>query len=365
MNASFQLLITLVGVTLLFACAQSNGTMEGAAKQVLRLCRGHAALLPPVFFLLAAVLAMVGPGAILSCALLAPLAMSSGARAGVPAFLTAIMVGHGANAGNLSPFSMVGVIAGGLMERGGLGGHPFRVWVFHSAANAAVAGAAYVLFGGRGLFGAGRAGESVAPPRLEPRHVATLAVTLAWMAAVAMFRWPLGWTAMGAAGILIVTRQTSPGDSIRRMPWKVIALVVGISTAIGFLERAGGLAWFQDLLVRFATAQSVHAVMAFLVGLISAYSSTSGVVLPAFLPLAPGIAARFPGVDPLALSITINIGASLVDVSPLSTLGALCIAAAPEGTDGRALFRQLFLWGLVMAPVGAVLCYFGAPLFAP
>lgn len=364
MNSSLQLLITLAGVTLLFACAQSNGTMEGAARQVLRLCRGHASLLPPIFFLLAALLAMVGPGAILSCALLAPLAMSSGARAGVPAFLIAIMVGHGANAGNLSPFSMVGVIAGGLMTRAGLGGHELRVWLFHSAANVAVAVAAYFLFGGRKLFLAGRAGESPAPPRLEPRHVATLAVTFTWMAAVVVFRWPLGWTALGAAAILIVLRQASLPDVVRRMPWKIIALVVGISTAIGLLDKAGGLAWFQDLLARFATAESVHAVMALLVGLISAYSSTSGVVLPAFLPLAPGIAGRFSGVDALALSITINIGASLVDVSPLSTLGALCIAAAPKGTDTRALFRQLLIWGLVMAPVGAVLCYFGAPLFA-
>ena len=91
--------------------------------------------------------------------------------------------------------------------------------------------------------------------------------------------------------------------------------------------------------------------------MISAYSSTSAVVLPAFLPLAPGLAARLPGVDPLALSITINIGSSLVDVSPLSTLGALCIAAAPATADARVLYRNLMLWGFAMVPAGALICF--------
>jgi hypothetical protein len=51
-----------------------------------------------------------------------------------------------------------------------------------------------------------------------------------------------------------------------------------------------------------------------------------------------------------------NIGGHLVDISPLSTIGALCIAAAPV-EDSRALFNKLLVWGLSMAVVGALLCY--------
>jgi hypothetical protein len=363
-NSGLQLLITLTGVTLLFGCAQANGTLEGAARQALRLCRGRAALLPPLFFLVAALLAMVGPGAILSTALMAPFAMSTGGRAKIPALLTAVMVGTGANAGNLSPFSTVGAIVSGLMTRAGLGGHELRVWFFHAAAHVTVALAAYLLFGGLRLFRYGGAAALAPAPPLEPRHIVTLALTGAWIGSVAFFRWPLGWSAFAAAAVLLLLRVAPAREAVRRMPWKVILLVVGISTAVAFLERAGGLDWFQDLLALLATPQSVHAVIAFLTGAISAYSSTSGVVLPAFLPMAPGIAARLPGVDPLALSISINIGSALVDVSPLSTLGALCIAASPIGTDTRRLFRDLMLWGFSMAFVAAVLCYFGAPLFS-
>lgn len=357
MNSAFQLLLTLTGVTLLFGCAQANGTMEGAAQQSLRLCRGRASLLPLLFFCLAAILAMAGPGAILSTALIAPFAMATGASARVPAFLTALMVANGANAGNLSPFSTVGVIVNGLMLQAGLGGHEYRVWFFHAAATCAAAAAGWLLFGGLTLFRSGRIESLPAPPPMQPRHAITLAVTAAWIGAVVFFRAPLGLTAMAAAVILFLCRVVSPKAALLRMPWKMIALVVSISTAVSLLERAGGLNWFQDTITRVSTPRSVHAVLAALTGLISAYSSTSSVVLPAFLPLAPGLAARLPGVDPLALSITINIGSSLVDVSPLSTLGALCIAAAPATADARHLYRNLMLWGFAMVPVGALICF--------
>lgn len=364
MNGAWQLLVTLVGVTLLFGCAQANGSLAGAARQAVRLCRGRAPRLPPLFFLLAAATAMVGPGAILSTALIAPLAMSTGARAGVPVFLTALMVGNGANAGNLSPFSTVGVIVSGLMTRSGLPGHELRVWLFHAAAHAAVAAVAYFLFGGLSLARQRSAAPPEPAPRLEPRHVATLAVTGAWIAGVVLGRWPLGWSAMALAGVLLAARAADWKTTLRHVPWKVIGLVTGISTLAGWVEQAGGLVWFQDLLARLATPATVHAVVAFLMGVISAYSSTSGVVLPAFLPLAPGLAARLPGVDPLALAISVNIGAALVDVSPLSTLGALCIAAAPPGSDRARLFRQLLWWGLAMSAAGAAFCYVASPLFA-
>ena len=51
------------------------------------------------------------------------------------------------------------------------------------------------------------------------------------------------------------------------------------------------------------------------------------------------------------------IGAHLVDVSPLSTLGALCLASAPAAEDRAALYRKLLSWGLSMSVVGAVYCY--------
>jgi hypothetical protein len=100
----------------------------------------------------------------------------------------------------------------------------------------------------------------------------------------------------------------------------------------------------------------VTGVVAFLTGVVSVYSSTSGVVLPAFLPIVPGLAAQMPGASALGIAMSMNIGGHLVDMSPLSTLGALCMAGAPPD-ETRPLFNKLLAWGLSMTVVGAVLCY--------
>ncbi|MGH9785927.1 MAG: SLC13 family permease, partial [Terriglobia bacterium] len=98
-------------------------------------------------------------------------------------------------------------------------------------------------------------------------------------------------------------------------------------------------------------------VAAFVTGLISVYSSTSGVVLPAFLPTIPGLIERLGGGDAFAIASSMNVGAHLVDVSPLSTTGALCLAGATGSQDSRDLFNKLLAWGLSMTVVGAVVCY--------
>ena len=123
------------------------------------------------------------------------------------------------------------------------------------------------------------------------------------------------------------------------------------------LEKTGGIDLFATMLARLSTPQTVTGVTAFFTGLISIYSSTSGVVLPALLPTVPGLVERLGGGDPLAIASSINVGAHLVDVSPLSTIGAICVACAPAAEDSRALFNKLMAWGLSMCIVGALLCW--------
>ena len=114
------------------------------------------------------------------------------------------------------------------------------------------------------------------------------------------------------------------------MPWRVIVMVCGVTVLIALVERAQGIDLMVSLVARIVDAETVTVVVALLTGIVSVYSSTSGVVLPAFLPMVPGLAAQLPGASAARPSpSSMNIGGHLVDVSPLSTIGALCIAGAP------------------------------------
>ena len=352
------LFITLAGVTLLFAVAEVNGTLEKLAHRAALLARGDARMLPILFFITAGLVSSVGPGAISSVALVVPLAMAIGARAKVPHFLTALMVANGANAGNLSPFSSVGVIANTTMDKAGLGGHEGKVWFANFAAHALVALVAYFLLGGHKLKGNVDSTASVAPPEpgLTGSQTLTVGIILAWILGVIVFKLDLGLSAFAAVGLLVALRTVEDTTAIKRMPWTVIVMVCGVTVLIGVLEATGGMDLFSSLLARIASPGTVNGAIAFVTGAISTYSSTSGVVLPAFLPTVPGLVEKLGGGDPLAIALSINVGSSLVDVSPLSTLGALCLAALPVGEPAPVLFRQLFIWGLSMAVVGAILC---------
>ncbi len=148
------------------------------------------------------------------------------------------------------------------------------------------------------------------------------------------------------------------------MPWGAIVMVSGMTLLVALVEKTGGMDVFTSLLARLATPRTITGVMAFVTGVISTYSSTSAVVLPTFLPTVPGLVQQVGGGDPLAVALSINVGASIVDVSPLSTLGALCVAAIADPESSRDLFRKLMIWGLSMSVVGAVLCQLAANSFA-
>jgi len=129
-----------------------------------------------------------------------------------------------------------------------------------------------------------------------------------------------------------------------------------VTVLIALIEKTGGIDLFSAILASLSTPQTVTGVVAFISGSISIYSSTAGVVLPAFLPTVPGLVERLGGGDVLPVAWAMIVGSHLVDVSPLSTTGALCIAAA-YNTDVRKLFRQMLAWGMSMAVVAAVGCY--------
>ena len=360
------LFITLAGVTMLFAVAKTNGTLEILARRAARLVRGHVALLPVLFFALAFVLSAIGPGAIASVALVAPIAMPTGARAGVSHLLTAIMVGTGANAGNLSPISTTGAMVATMMNRLTLGGNEWRIFAAMFLAHAAAAVFAYLAFGGWRLLRGGVLTEKDPQPiaRLEARHWGTIGVTLAWILAVLVLRAHVGLGAFAAATALIVARAADERETIRSMPFDIILMVCGVSMLIAVLEATGGLALFTQLLARLATPATITGVIAFVTGLISTYSSTIGVVLPTFIPMTPSLVQQVGGGDAVAVAIAITVGASLVDVSPLSTLGALCVGTVPDRDASRRLFRQLLIWGLSMCVAGALFCQALAVMFA-
>ena len=379
-----RLFLTLAGVTLLFSQAQANGTLERVAHRAVQYCRGNVGLIPLMFFLISFGLASIGPGNIAATALVAPMAMAVSWQVGVPPFLMAIMVGMGANAGSLSPIAPTGVIVNGVMDEIGLGGFALHTYLNNMMAHTIVVFTAYFALGGWRLLGRYHEGALLIPGSTgeeagttDNEFTRTHRITLAVIAVLILgvineplgrfllgdrtlpfdpfFSVDIGLGAFAAAVLLSLLKAGDEMEAVKVMPWRVIMMVCGVTVLISVLDATGGLQLFTDILAR-ASAVAPTFIIAASTGFISLYSSTSGVVLPAFLPTVPGLVEQL-GVEPLALASSMNVGGHLVDVSPLSTLGALCMAAAHPSVDSRALFNKLMIWGLSMTIVGGAVCY--------
>ena len=353
------LLVTLVGVTMLFAIADTNGTLARVTARAIRLCRGHAGLLPFMFFGLGLVVATIGAGATPAAALLAGPAMAVAARAGISPFLMAVMAGNGALAGTLSPFAPTGLVANGVMDEIGLGGYEWYTFAWNALAHAVVGIGGFFAFGGWRLFRRGtvHAAADTACEPLETRHWLTTVGIGALIVTVVGLGVDVGMAALVIVCVLVLLRAADEAAAIKRMPWGVILMVTGVSVLIVMVREAGGLELFTAGVAAVSSPVTLAPLMAFGAGVISVYSSTSGVVLPAFLPMVPDLAARVAGANPLDLAWALAVGASLVDLSSLSTVGALFMAGAAADTDYRRLFNQLLAWGFSMAAAGALIAW--------
>src|SRR5215475_1522239 len=359
------LFLILVGVTLFFSQANVNGTLDKVAKLSVKLARGNVGMIPVIFFFLATGLASIGAGNIATTALLAPVAMTVAGNLGISAFLMTVCVCCGANAGALSPFAPTGVIANGLLGRIGITHQEWPVFYKNFLAEGFVGLTGYLVLGGHKLFSRHASRKAI---RLDEALIGTegpfewnqkltLVLIAAMVVSVALFKIDVGMAAITAAAIMTLCRAADAEQAVKTMPWNVILMVCGVTVLISILEKKGGMDLFTSMLARFSTQTSVTGVMGFVTGLISVYSSSSGVVLPAFVPTIPGLIREIGGGNPMDIASSVNVGAHLVDVSPLSTLGALCIANAAVSEDRKALFNKLMIWGLSMSVIGALVCW--------
>lgn len=356
--------LTLTGVTLIFSQARVNGTLERVAHEAIRLARGRVGFVPILYFAIAAVIASAGPGNIATIGLLGPIAIATAIRMKISPFLMAIMVGNGVQAGALSPIAPTGVIVGGLMKQIGLPGMERETWLYNAAAHTIVAFGGYFLFGGLSLLRRGERYSATEGPveQLNNSHIVTLVTICLLILGVVFLELNVGMAAFAGFVLLTLLRAADQDEAIKRVPWGTIVMVCGVTVLINLMQKTSGMDLFTGFIARFSTAATIIPLLAGTVGLISAYSSTSAVVLPVFLPTIPGIAANLGLTSTAAIAMTMNVSGHLVDVSPLSTIGALCVASLPPGYNSRRLFNQLLAWGLSMTVVGALICWL---LFKP
>lgn len=401
------LFFILVGATLLFAIVRINGTIDLLAYWAERLAGDRKLLVPILMFLLTAILASAGAFTPAAIAIVAPVALALGVRFGISTLAMGLVVVQGANAGAFSPVNPFGVLANVMLEDAGASADSFKLYIYCFIFNALLAVVAYALVqwvmhrralrkregletdGGKiGLapgntvnanndstpsgseaHAAGataRSDTALAEPEtpagagpvkvaLTPMRALTLLGIVALLLLTTVFGLDVGVASLVIALALICIDPGVQKPAVENMPWSAIILVTGIVTYVGMLEEMGALEELQTGIESLGNSSVAALITSYVVAIVSAFASTTGtlgVVSPIVTPLAMD-----PLLSPLGVITAIAISSSVVDVSPMSTSGALLMASA-QPKDERLFFRALLLWAVAMIAVVPLLVWF-------
>jgi di/tricarboxylate transporter len=363
------LFILLAGVTFLFAIAQNNGTVDLLMNWGVRLVRGNVGLVPWIMFFLTTLVTGVGALSSAGVAIVAPVALRSAAQYRISPLLMGIMVVQGATAGSYSPISPFGIITNGVLASRDLPQNPGLLFVNSLTFNAAIAALVFVAFGGLRLLRRRITLEEATSPDAGKSDSGGLTfyrgATLAGIAILAITafafsssdRFDIGFAAFVIGFVLVLIAPREQGAALGRMPWAAILLICGILTYVGVLDQIGTIEYMQDLIAGVGNPIVAALAASYVGGIISAFASTAA-VLGASIPLAEPI-LQGSGLPAIGVVTSIAISSAIVDISPLSTNGALLIANAQD-VDERKFFRQLLAWAVgvvVFAPLLAWLVF--------
>ena len=396
---SADLVLTLIGVTYLFAIARQNGTVDLIVRTAVASVGGRVALIPWVMFAVTAVITAIGAASPAACAIIGPIALGFAGRYGISPLMMGMFVVHGAQAGGFSPISIYGTITNSVMEDAGLGASHLTIFFSSLAVNTVMAAILFVVLGGRKLLsvrmdadgelvhaGGSTASERGAvggrvhpdrsdslsatgatpttgtPPSEDPEqtgstkeHVLTL-LAFAAVAVVALaFDKNIGFAAITAAVLLSVLTPKAYKDTVKQIAWPTVLLVAGVSTYATILTTAGSPEFVGNWAAGLGAAAIGALVLCYVGGVVSAFASSTA-LLPVIIPIAIPLVAE-GGLSAGLFVAALAVSSTIVDVSPFSTNGALMLANKPDTIDESTYYKQILGYATIVTLVGPLLVW--------
>ncbi|MEU6135874.1 SLC13 family permease [Nocardioides sp. NPDC047086] len=384
-GVSADLILTLIGVTYLFAIARNNGTVDLIVSSAVRAVGGRVALIPWVMFGVTALLTAMGAASPAACAIIGPVALGFAGRYKINALMMGMFVVHGAQGGGFSPISIYGTITNSVMVDNGLPASEMTVFLASLVVNLIMATILFFALGGRALMGmrldpdeaasaaAGVPGElneggvtvpargygTLAPtgtkPGIRTEQVLTLAAFVIVAAVALFFDKNIGFASITAATVLAALSPSQHKDAIRQIAWPTVLLVAGVSTYATILNTAGAPEFVGGWAAGLGVATIGALILCYVGAVVSAFASSTA-LLPIIIPISVPLIAE-GGISAAMFVAALAISSTIVDVSPFSTNGALMLANRPESITEERYYKQILGYSVVVVLVGPLLVW--------
>ena len=381
-GVSADLVLTLIGVTYLFAIARNNGTVDLIVRGALRGVGGRVALIPWVMFGVTALLTAIGAASPAACAIIGPIALGFAGRYKISPLMMGMFVVHGAQGGGFSPISIYGLITNSVMEDNGLPGSEMTVFLTSLIVNILIAVVLFFVLGGRELMSQRldpdepdtvsedlHRGGATVPARgtgtmaptgtqaLGVRHdqVLTLVAFVGVALIALVFDKNIGFVSITAAVILAALSPTQHKDAVKQIAWPTVLLVAGVSTYATILTTAGSPEFVGKWAAGLGAVAIGALILCYVGGVVSAFASSTA-LLPVIIPIAIPLIAE-GGVSAALFVAALAVSSTIVDVSPFSTNGALMLANKPDTIEESVYYKQILVYSVIVVLVGPLLVW--------
>lgn len=347
--------VVLVGVTYLFAMAKANGTTDWLVSAAVKVVGGRIALIPWVMFVITAALTAIGAVSPAAVAIVAPIALGFAARYGISPLLMGAMVVHGAQAGGFSPISVYGSIVNGIVKRDGIPGNELVLFLASLGVNTVIAIILFVVFGGTKLARNKQpVDDEIVEAKLNPLIIATLTGLVLLIVGTLVFDLDVGLTAISLAVVLSVIWPESSRKAVSEITWPTVLLICGVLTYVAVLQEMGTIDYVGDAVSGVGVPLLAALLLCYIGAIVSAFASSVG-LMGALIPLAVPFLA-LGTIGPVGMIAALAVSATVVDVSPFSTNGALVLANA-KNVDRDKFFKQLLAYGGIVVAVAPLLIW--------
>jgi di/tricarboxylate transporter len=382
-----ELVVTLIGVTYLFAIAQNNGTVDLLVRGAVKMVGGHVAAIPWIMFFVTAVLTGIGALSPAAVAIIAPIALTFAARHGINPLLMGMMVIHGAQGGGFSPISVYGVTVNTIVEDEGLPDSSIQVFLGSLFFNLAIALVLFFVLGGRKLLG--RKVEAVPLEHVEHAHGTTVrghgaapgpavggdddehihpevarpvtlqqVLTLIGLVVVAVlalvFDLDIGLVAITVAVVLALFSAQEHKGAVSQISWSTILLIAGVLTYVFVLQEAGTIDYVGEAVIGLGTPLLIALLLCYIGGVVSAFASSTAIIGVAISLAVPFLLSGDIGA--VGVVVALSVASTIVDVSPFSTNGALVLANAQD-VDRDRFYKQILAYAGIVVAVGPLLAW--------
>lgn len=359
---SSSMFVTLVGVTFMFGMASQNGTLELFSKKVVALVGKHTVLIPILMFVLSAFISAIGPGHIAAGILMTTFAMYLAFEMDINPMATSLYAKLGANAGCASTLSITGILAAQLSNPLGYSGFGLHLFLSTLLSGFVFTLVVYILYKGYAVKADNPLKWSEIPKFNREQRITIIVIIIVVICCIG-FKLDTGLFAFLAASVLILTGCADEKKAIKGIPWGTLVFICGVGALVNVINKLGGIKLVSDYLSSLMTENSAVPIMSATSGILSWVSSTTGVVMPALLPIAHNVAQTF-GVSYVELMSAIIATSFAAAISPLSTGGAIIMSsysASKETTteEMNNMFKTLFLLSVANVLINVLMSWLG------